>query len=185
MDKDPFKNKLSQEKLALKIEIALEKDWESYKNLRLEAINGADKDMFGPKAAARDREKTDEEWQDDLVPQENKFTVLSWAGSLPVGMGAAREKEETGFWHVGSDYVKPEHRGGTGRKILAFRLKEIINRGGKKVEAGIKPGNRPSMRLYESIGFNEAGVNGGWQMVEIDLTDPEVISRIDGILNAG
>ena len=106
-----------------KVAVATPKDWESYKKLRLEAINGPEANMFGAQTAANDRIKSDEEWMDDLLPRNNKFTVLSWVDSDLIALSAAREKKEKGFWHVGSDYVKPEFRGGgVGKKMLAFRL---------------------------------------------------------------
>ena len=140
--------------------------------------------MFGPKGVARDRNKSDQEWQEDLSRSENMFTVLSWSGSEVVGMGAAREKEEKRFWHMGSAYVKPEFRGGAGRKMLAFIIRKIFDRGGSKVEVGVKPGNERSMRLCKSLGFKKVGMSDGWQMLELSLADGEAIKRIQDILNA-
>ena len=142
--------------------------------------------MFGAQTAANDRIKSDEEWMDDLLPRNNKFTVLSWVDSDLIALSAAREKKEKGFWHVGSDYVKPEFRGGgVGKKMLAFRLEEIIKRGGLKVEAGIDSTNQISMGLYESFGFKRANIIDDWQMMEADLTDSEVIRKVNEVFNAG
>jgi ribosomal protein S18 acetylase RimI-like enzyme len=182
MDENPFRNRLTvpvtpgetkgmPEKLHVETRMAGPEDWEAYKKIRLEAITGEDAGMFGPKGVARDKTKSDQEWQKDLSQSENMFTVLSWNGSEVISLGNARKKEEKGFWHMGSAYVKPEFRGGNGRKMLEFIIQEIINRGGSKIEVGVRPDNERSIRLCESLGFKKVGMSDGWQMLELSLVE--------------
>lgn len=191
MNQNPLESKLSdtksptQEKLAVRVEIATEKDWEAYKKIRLESINGPDANMFGPKTAAKDRAKSNEEWKSDLITRADHFVVMSWQGSEAIGLSSASERREKGLWHLGSAYVKPELRGGLGKKMLALRMREIIRRGGKKVEAGMRPNNEITKHLCGSFGFKKAPPEDVWEMMEADLTDPVVIKKINEVLDAG
>ncbi len=194
--KTPEPKKSSQEQLVIDVEIAGPEDWEAYRDLRLEAISGDDSEMFGEGVKARDRAKTDLDWQKDVAPDnKNMFVVLAWHGDEAIGMGIAerREKEE-GAWRMTSGYVKKKFRGeGVGKKMFAFRLEDIIRQGGKKVTLGIRAKNAPSLRIPESLGGKirrtwatelQKISKIGWHNVEIDLTDPKVVREIADTLDA-
>src|SRR3989338_1354503 len=181
-----------QEKIEVRIEIATEKDWQAYKEIRLEAIKGKDAAMFGGHDKERDKVKPDDEWREDLALHEDRFIILSWVGSRAAGMGRADEiKDKKGVWSMGQGYVRDEFRGeNIGKKILAARLAEIKKRGGVKVITAMFHGNERPMHIAGLFGFKKIGtlrqlVRGRdltplkLRRMELDLTDPEVIKKID------
>ncbi len=175
-----------QEKFPVRFEIAKPEDWEAYKKIRLEAINGPDQGMFGPRLAARQRVMSDEMWRANLEPAKDFFIVLLRSGSKVVGMGSAVEMSEKGMWQVGSAYINPEYRGGTGKKLLAFRLREIIeNRGGQKIEVGILKTNDVSKSVCKFFGFKETTLEDSWQFFELDLNEnkDELLKKINEVLH--
>lgn len=186
MKQKPPEGKISkQEKLQIEIRLAGPKDWQAYKELRLEAINGPDENMFGPVQASRDRLKSDQDWQNDLLPSLDKFTVLLWINGKAVGIGLARKRNNEDTWFLNSGYIKPEFRGGLGRKLLASRLDEIEKRGGYKVDVLIRVNNAKSIHLCESFGFVKQNEDTTWYAMELDLNDPSTKIKIQSALNAG
>lgn len=187
----------TSEKLDVKIELATPDDWESYKELRILAITGKEKRMFGstPKQIAIAKAKSEQEWKEDLS-SDDMFVMLSKNGFEAVGMGWAKKwgkKEEERIWHMGSGYTKDDFRGkGFGIKNFASRLKNIIELGGKKVTMGVRAENKTSIGIAENFYFKTDDTIpiklkkffkiSGFSM-ELDLTNPEVIKKIDEVLN--
>jgi ribosomal protein S18 acetylase RimI-like enzyme len=180
----------SQEKLNVKIEIARPEDWEAYKKLRLLAVTGQDTDMFGvtPEEAEQEKTRSDREWQVDLS-RDDMYILFSTKGSEAIGMARIKKTGEDNVWSISSIYVKPESRGGVGRKLYAASLSEIKKRGGIKVEVGINVVNSKSIGLAESFGFKNVMFSDSkgrkWNELDLDLTNPEVIKKISDVLNAG
>jgi L-amino acid N-acyltransferase YncA len=193
MDKSPLENKKpNQEKLEVRIEIATPKDWEAYKELWLLAITGKDAEMFGrsssPEQIEEVKNRTEEEWQ-DFLSQENRFYVLLWEGSRAIGTGMAKKRDEEKDWWMGSGYVREDFRNkDIGKKIFAARLNEIRNRGGIKIRMGVKTINMASIHIADSFNFKKIEEGAGPQGFNMELEDvsnPEVIKKINDVLNAG
>lgn len=151
--------KYKNEQLDIKVELATEKDWEVYKELKLLAISGKDKEMMGstPEQIIKEQAKSEQEWKEDLS-RDDMFIVLAWNGSEGVGMARAMEKdEETELWYIDSLYIKEEklRNKDIGKKIYTFILEEIKKRGGKKVFLGIRSENASSIHVAESFGFKK------------------------------
>lgn len=192
MNQNPLENrKPNQEKLTVRVEIATEKDWKAYKDLKLEAYTGPDKEMFGANSLkiAKQLARTDQSWKRDLFSND-MFVVLSWESSEAIGMGIAEKRDRIvrGGWHINSGYVKEGFRGrNIQSKMIAKRLEEIINRGGEKVTLAVKAVNLASIHNAESLGFKkvEKGSSENGFFMELDLTNEEVIKKINEVLDEG
>ncbi len=141
MDQNPFENKTGQEKLNLKIEKAKPEDWQVCKNLFLEALKSEDAEMLAatPSKVAKEEGKGQEWWEYNL-DSEYRFVLLLKNRSQAVGINFA-EKKDKGIWYIHSSYIKPDFRGGAGKKLFAARLEEIANRGGEEVLVAGSPTN--------------------------------------------
>jgi ribosomal protein S18 acetylase RimI-like enzyme len=174
MNEDFFKNSPKQEKLAIRVEIATEKDWEAYKKIRLEAYTGPDGGMFGatPGKIEKEQMRSAEDWKNDLS-RDDVFVVLSWSGQEAVGMGVAEKKnEQEKFWHIRSGYVKENFRGqDIQKKMITKRLEEIRRRGGRKVQLAVKTANTISIHNAELFGFKKVdrGASAEGFFMELDL----------------
>lgn len=63
-----------------------------------------------------------------------------------------------GDCYIDNIAVFPEFRGcGTGRELLAALIDEAIKIGGRFISLEVRPSNEPAIKLYESMGFTEAG----------------------------
>jgi ribosomal protein S18 acetylase RimI-like enzyme len=190
MDKDPFKK--NQEQLEVRVEIASKKDAQAYKTIRIKSLKSEEGIMLGvtPEMLQKAENRTDEEWEKDLT-SDSMFVVLAWKGSETIGIGMAIEREPQ-IWHMRAQYVEGGLRNeGTGKKLSAVRLKEIIKRGGIKVDLGVKADNATSIHIAESFGFEKVEEDSspeGFYM-ELDLSDPvvsgNVLKKVKDILNAG
>lgn len=174
------------EKINVNVELATEKDWETYKKLRLLAIDSDTEGVFGPTKVQIDLAKTDDDWKRDLAPRDDMFVVLSRNGSEEIGMGiAGRVTDSDEMWYMGSSFTKKEYRRqGAGKKNLSKRLNEIIKRGGTIAVGGIKIGNEESMETLKSLGFEKYSEDKTWIYMQLDLTDQKTIQKINGILNS-
>ena len=184
MKENSFLQQPSQEKLAIKVEIATEKDWEAYKQLKLMAITGKDKKMLGISSGQikREQNRTEKEWRQDFYG-ENKVVVLAKNDFEVVGMGLARKRQEDGTWHMFFGYVRENFRNrGIGQRMFASRLNEIRKRGGKRVTIAVEDKNIISIHLAESFGFKK---DVGFFMRLEDVNDPIVVKKINEVLNAG
>jgi ribosomal protein S18 acetylase RimI-like enzyme len=185
MNEDISQNR--QEKLDIKVELAKPENWQVCKELRLLSISGEEAKMFGvtPESFQEENNKSDEEWQEETASEE-MFSVLAWGKGEAVGLGRARKVEDT--WRVRNGYVKPEFRNmGIQQKMLALRLKEIIKRGGIRATTTARINNLASVHNIEKFGFKitDVDIGKGWNHFELNLTDPEVIKKINEVLDAG
>ncbi len=193
MNENPFENKSSQlqkpdalvqknrEALDIKVRIATPDDWQALKKIRLAAIDSEDVKMFGPKLVAKDRARTDEQWKEELSP-DNKdlFYVLASEGSEIKGMGRSSYYSDEDAWYISSAWTEKDFRGRVfPRTALSLFKDEIKKRGGSKVIIGVKSNNTRSMSLYKALGFKLTSTSVlakfgkilglGWQTMELDL----------------
>ncbi len=196
MENNPFENRRpAQEQIDIKVKITTPDEWEECKKLRIESITGPEARMMGltPEKENAEINQSEEEWRQE-ANSETMFSVLAYNGGVAVGLGRTREVEK-GIWRVRNGYVKPEFRNmGVQQKMLALRLKEIIERGGIKAITGIRPDNIVSIHNTEKFGFKKIGLIKRvlkmgrqaleWQVLELDLSKPEVARKIEEILNA-
>lgn len=183
MNEDPFKNK---EQLAIRVEIAKPEDWQACKELRLLSITSVDARMLGqtPEEVEKQLNKSEEEWRKETASDE-MFSVLAWKGSEPVGLGRVKKVEGEEVWRIRNGYVKEGSRNmNIQTKMIALRLREILNRGGVKAVTGIRVDNPTSIHNAEKFGFKIVETEDGWHHMKLDLTDPEVIKKINEVLNA-
>ncbi|MEI7764958.1 MAG: GNAT family N-acetyltransferase [bacterium] len=187
----------SFENLDIKIELATPEDWQDCKKLRLEALNSEDAYMLGDTSQQIKVEeaKTEEQWRKELSSND-MFTVLSKNNLTPVGIGRA-EQYKKGIWILYNGYLEKEFQGkGIGRKNFAMRLKIVKERGGIKVTTGIKRNNDRSMSVAKYFNFKVLDALSAsflakkiilptWKVMECDLNDPEVIKKINEVLNEG
>jgi ribosomal protein S18 acetylase RimI-like enzyme len=146
-----------QEQLPIKIEIATPKDWKEWSQLRIQALSGRDKDMFGGQNARNDLTKTEEEWRHDLQ-REDLFYMLSRLGPEPVGIGRA-SKRRFNTWMIGQLYFGEKFQGqNLGKSLIEAHIKEIIKRGGKKAIAYVRSFNSRSIHIFKSLGFKKFDV---------------------------
>jgi RimJ/RimL family protein N-acetyltransferase len=187
---DVVKNK--QEKLDINIRLATPADWEVFRDLRLEALSSNDQKMFigdYPEFADRENNMTEDEWKKELA-NKDIFGVLTFAGTKPIGSASVwKNNEQPGTYGMSRGYINENFQGGgAGKKQLAFRLREIINRGGTRVIHGIYKDNAKMLELSNSFGFKdvtgEIREYGFYQRELNDLKNPELLKKIDEILNS-
>jgi ribosomal protein S18 acetylase RimI-like enzyme len=187
------------EKLGIKIELATPDDWESCKRMRVELLSSSDASMIVnvkseiDKKLKKEEVKKEKEWKEELSDK-NKFTFLSKNGSEVIGMGRAKQKKK-GTWVLYSGYIRKEFQGkGIGKRMFALRLKEIINRGGIKALVGVRINNDKSMNIAKYFDFKTKNILSAsmmakkillpkWKVLEADLTNPEIIKKIENVLN--
>ncbi len=186
--------KSGHEKLSLSIKIASKKDLKDYRDIRLLASSSDDASMLGfsKDNYAWEENREEDEWQEDLS-RHDMFAVLARSDSEVVGMGHAVQ-ESAQVWKVTYDYVQESFRRmGIQKKMLAERLKEIKKRGGLKVRGVVLTqniGSISTLKFFGFTGFEEVSTKPmrvGKELkpayeVELDLTSPEVIKKIDEIL---
>lgn len=204
MNENPF-NKIPQpnkpeesnpnkrEQLDVKIEIASEKDWKDYKEIRVEAIDN-DIEVFGKyfkHEAPKERERSDQEWKDDL---ENSIIVLSKNGPKIIGVVKGVKSpnvEDVDIWRINSVYLNPDFRKkaigeNIAEKMLGMVLEEIKSKGAIKVRLWVLSKRSPAIGLYEKFGFKKInsikalpimGYNpkylSEWQIMELELAKQE------------
>lgn len=159
-----------QENIDIKVRIAGPEDWQSYRDLILEAIDGPDQGMFNltpgeeesEQRKKEDKEKTEDKWREEVSDTNERFVMLSFVKDEGVGMGVAMKKDfdgEKDAWRISFGYVKDKFRNsGIQKKLIEERLAEIKKRGGKKVTALVKAHNAPSIGNLEKFGFEKVRV---------------------------
>ena len=175
------------EKLDISVRMAMPEDWEECKKIRIRSLTGPEGRMLGvtPEILEKILNQTEEEWRAE-TNSATMFSVLADSKEHIVALGRVK-KEERDTWRIRNAYVEPEFRGqGIQSKLIALRLQGIITRGGKKATTDVRPGNQRSSDNLKKFGFKAIGeIDDDWQTMELDLTNPEVIKRIDEVLNAG
>ena len=173
------------EQFPSRMETATVEDWEAYKQLRLLAHTGNDADKFFISPEDLEKEKTmDEEgWRKELS-HPDLIVTLAWNGAEAIGMVQDKKTEGEGVWKCGTFFMKPEFRNATtSLEMFAENIRAVIKKGGKKIMAGTKVGNKGAMRLFKHFGFVETELINDpefpRQEMALDLTDQKVISRIE------
>jgi len=162
MDNQPLGHRTSQnEQLGIRAKIATPEDWQSYKNMRIAAITGEDKEMFGvdsdPLRVEEEKKRLDTDWQNDLSADKiDQFVVLAWVGSEAIGIVRVKERPEKGIWYLTSGYSKKDSRGKVfPPKVFTEIVNEVRKRGGSKVLMGVKAKNQTMIRLATLLGFRK------------------------------
>ena len=184
MSEDPFKNR--QERLDVRVELAKPEDWQEVKRLRLESITGPSASMFGltSEKTRLEIEKDDAEWIKETA-SDTMFSVLAWKGSKTVGLGRVRLVSGDVWWLRNDYVVSSSERMGLHKKMIALRLREIIEgRKGVKAGVGIEKTNDVSLNNYKYFGFSITDEDDFGYSLELDLTQPKVINKINEVLNA-
>ena len=198
---DPDAKSNVNETLDFKIELANPDDWEVCKEMRILALSSDDGDMLGvtseniEELLRKENEKGEKEWREELSDP-NKLIFLPKNGVEAIGMSRVTQAKE-GIWDLHNSYIKDEFQGkGFGKKLFATRLNEIIKRGGVKARGFLVLNNDRNLHIAESI-FRARVVNKisaitkygirtiKYNVIEINLTDPEVIKKIDEVINEG
>lgn len=187
---DVIKN--NQEKISIAIRIATPDDWQTVRDLRIEGLNSEDKEMFigeHPEWLERELNMKEEDWKKELSNKDN-FIVLTFAGDQPIGQGSVlKNTNEPGTYGLSRAYIKKEFRKeNAGKKQFAYRLKEIIKRGGTRIIHGVWHKNEKMFNLSDSFGFKnmteEPNQYGFYSRELNDLTNPELLKKIDDILQS-
>lgn len=187
MNENPLESNL--EKLKPKFEIVESPSPEilrAIKELRISVTQNPEDAFYLVTSPKKEMAKTSEQTREEFFGK-GKFIVAVKVGSDLVGMNRAEEREN-GLWYVGGSCVRADSRG-VGQKMAATRLIEIRRRGGKKVIVAVKKRNSKNIHILQKLGFtltreNNPFPHGGFDM-ELDLTDPEIVKKIESILNAG
>ena len=179
---DSTKNQ--NEKLDLRIELAQPDDWEECKKIRLASLSGEEAGMLTenlPKILKHEMERGEKEWREEISGVDT-FVVISRNGLEVIGIGRARkmEKEGENVWRLYNGYVLPEFQGKhIGRKIFGLRLKEVASRGGEKITTNVRVGNSKSLNIMNYFGCKKIDQDADWDLMELDLTDPGLIQKIN------
>lgn len=171
--------------------IASREDWELFKDFRLEVASSEDAPNYDETVFISDSLKDDSDWQNLLNSPDFFVVFVRDEASKVVGFTTAKlQNSGTGSWLVTFSYIKPEFRGkgfGIGKKLLAFRLQEILKREGKKVFAVFRENNTKTKIIFEYFGFKETKkTKDGWVTFFISITKDNTIltAKINEILNA-
>lgn len=95
---------------------------------------------------------------DETAPIQPEASALLRQGTVPVGgILAARTGPDTGsIEHIA---VLPEYRRrGLGKALLEWSLRQLRDRGARRVELHVTADNLPAIRLYTDRGFSRLGV---------------------------
>lgn len=188
MNEDLFKK---QEQVPVRVEIVkipTPKALRAIRELRLYAVE----DEQDAHNLVTTKEKETEKSEEDLTKEmfdDDGFVVLLWNGNEPIGMGRAAKYMKGGEWYIGKAYVKKtqekSYRGqGYGKKIHAIRLDQIRKLNGKIVKAGVVARNDVNFGLLtKQFLFKKVGDLPKGDLLECDLTDPEVVRKIEETLN--
>ncbi len=61
--------------------------------------------------------------------------------------------------HITNIAIHPKFRGKNyGKRLLLFLMQQTLFYGAEKITLEVRPSNIPAQRLYESLGFTEAGI---------------------------
>lgn len=135
------------------------KDWEKYKNIRLEALE-KDSLAFGTSYEQASK-KTDEEWKETLE-KSDRYLFFAKVNDELVGMVAAYQEDGERLRHtayVWGVYVREEFRGkGIGKKLMEVLLAELQKNNVEKASLNVNTAQSNAIKLYESLGFQTIGI---------------------------
>jgi ribosomal protein S18 acetylase RimI-like enzyme len=169
MFENSFERQKSKEQgILVDINIATEKDWEFYRDLKLKSIaNEQDKKMLGItdnkiKEWNENRDNP-EYWKNELQPNNTKFILLAFDEpekgekkdkKEALGTISAKTTTEEGLWYIYASYVRSDIRGkGLGEAILATCLDEIELRGGYRASMLVNIENEKQLGLISKFYF--------------------------------
>jgi len=174
---------------------ATPEDLEKLIAFRLAAYESEDRNKIvsSQEEYLRVKNRTHQEWEDIFLESGDRFTLLVSSGSEVVGMARAEFSKDV--WELYNLFVKKEFRGiGISSIITARLLNEIRARGGKEIRAYVKEGNIESLANAESFGLRKVDTilgklkktlsKGFWEMKLADVNAPEVVKRINEVLDA-
>lgn len=190
----------TSEKLDFKIELASPDDWEMCKKMRIMSLASDDGGMLGvtsenrEEILKREEEKGEKEWREELSDV-NKIIFLPKNGLEPIGLSRAT-KATKGAWNLHNTYIEKDFQNkGFGKKLFATRLQEIIKRGGTEARGFLVHDNDKNLHIAEYFGAKLANRISAiakygtrtikYNVIELNLTDPEIINKINEVLNAG
>lgn len=204
MNENSFENKKSIEQGPLvSIDIATEKDWEYYRDLKLKFIaNEEDKNMLGITEVKivewKENSENPDFWKKEIKPDNLKFVLLAFEepedGQVKekreaLGTISAKSTSEKGVWYIYSSYVRSDiRRKGLGEAILATCLDEIELRGGDRASMLVNIENEKQLSLISKFYFRidkDRKIFRDESSFSTDLTDERVIKKINEVLNAG
>ncbi len=204
MFKNNFEKQKSKEQGPLsKIDVATEKDWEAYRDLKLEcAASQEDKKMLGITGMKtmewNENSENADFWKKEIKPDNLKFVLLAFEepedGQVKekreaLGTISAKSTSEKGVWYIYSSYVRSDiRRKGLGEAILATCLDEIELRGGDKATMLVNIENEKQLSLISKFYFRidkDRKIFRDESSFSTDLTDERVIKKINEVLNAG
>lgn len=135
------------------------RDWEKYKELRLECLLN-EPEAFGS-SYEKSSQKNDADWKAEFEDPGSFIMVVSDAGQIVAMVGAYQEakvkmKHMAYIWGV---YVRKSYRGrGIGKKLMETALDFLAkNKEIEKVDLNVNTEQLSAVRLYEKLGFTIAG----------------------------
>lgn len=175
------------EQLNIKVELAGENDWEDLQKIRLEAVDTNPAEFsLTKKDVLKEHKKDESEWKKVL---REEIVVLSRCNSKPAGMVKGVDRKG-GIFSINNTYTSPNFRKmGIAKGMIKMVLEEIKKRGGTYARLWVKTSNENGIKLYENLGFkkltlslkrlleltgNRPDLLIGWQIMELDLTQPEL-----------
>jgi GNAT superfamily N-acetyltransferase len=135
-------------------------EWQTYKKLRLRALE--DSPNAFSRTLAEEKDRSDHVW----IKRLEDGATLIWDLPLiaevegsPAGLAWGRIEEATpGAAQLYQVWVAPEYRGlGVGRMLLEAVITWAKARKVKYLELGVTQGDSPAMQLYVQAGFKPTG----------------------------
>lgn len=156
-------------------------DARAFQVLRLEALRDR------PSAFASSYEEEHgisvAELAERLVPTPNRCVLGAWLESDLVGMlGLQRERErklshKAFIW--GMYVAAAARRRGVGRQLIAHALSRAASmKGLRQINLGVNAANVEAIALYEGAGFTSFGVERGFMLLDGELHDEILMTRI-------
>lgn len=151
-------------------------EWQTYKALRLEALENDPQAFVTTHAEAM--AKSEEDWKRRLVATTSPltlklFALLDGEAVGMMGLWQDAKKARLGNVDVFGVYVTPTHRGrGISKKLLLELIDRVKTESSiKKILLAVHHGQIPAERLYKSVGFIKYGENeaGDSDLMELKL----------------
>ncbi len=139
------------------------KDWQKYRDLRLESL----KDSPTAFAGSHEDESPapDKKWKEKLqnaLTEETDFILFAKSGNNLVGMASASRSQKVKVRHTATIYgvyVNPQFRSqGLGTKLLKSLINKLKERPEiVKIKISVVTENSGALRLYQKLGFSTVG----------------------------
>ena len=154
-------------------------EWETYKNLRLEALR-EDPQSFGDNFVEMAL-LGDDHWKEEFENPKS-FILVARDGKAPFAMAAAYQEDGEKMQHIAyvwGVYAKKSYRGkGIGRQLMEELLDEIgKTREIEKVDLNVNTSQLAAVRLYEKLGFEIVGTLHNELKVEGKYYDEHLMEK--------